>query len=212
MLRLRRSEVAVAELPQEEKERLKKAIVDRGPTHARQALQWVQELNRTAGDLSRRGEAAGVDVMSTFWIKLYGVLDEIGGSYAFFVKYCEDIGAGASKMAIDARTMRDAIVAVRDSMSEDELIWLSYRRDVECHVWQDSYELNKRGDKLKERRGFSLLGDKVLHVDDFDQRASAFIRKHNVDEKAIAVHFAKLVAPHAARVLELLLPMHEPDR
>lgn len=202
----------MGELSAADRDRLRSAIMERGDTHARLAFQWVQELQRTSVQLSMRGKEAGVDVMTAFWIKLYGVLDEVGGHYEYAVKLADDCGAGATRMATDARAVRDALRSVRDSMNEDELIWLSYRRDVECHVWQDSYELNRKGDRLKERRGFSLLDGKVLTVDEFDQRARAFLRKHHVDEQAIAVYFAKLVAPHVDRVIAAMAPLYETDK
>lgn len=51
----------MGELSADEKERLKSAIYERSETRAKQALQWVQELGRTANELATRGTAAGLD-------------------------------------------------------------------------------------------------------------------------------------------------------
>ncbi|MGE0396461.1 MAG: hypothetical protein AB7T06_07065 [Kofleriaceae bacterium] len=120
----------------------------------------------------------------------------------------DDCGAANTALARDSHVVRDALHAVRDSMSEDERMWLHYRRDVECHVWQDAYELNRRGNGLKEKRRFALLSGQEMHIDEIAKRSSALMRKYNVDEPAMAVHFAKLVAPHVARVLLALAPLY----
>lgn len=198
----------MGELSADEKERLKSAIYERSEIRAKQALQWVQELNRTAGELTSRGTAAGVDTTTVFWIRLHGVLVEVGGSYEYTCKLADDCGASSAKLAIDSRVVRDAIRSMRDSMNEDELLWVHYRRDTECHVWQESYELGRKKNGLKETRKFELLGGKELHVDDIDERARALLRKHGVNEPAMAVHFAKLIAPHAGHVLEAMRPLY----
>ncbi len=198
----------MGQLSADEKERLKKAIYERSEVRARQALQWVQELVRAASELSARGTAAGVDTTTVFWIRLYGVLDEVGGSYERVCKLANDCGVGNSKLAIESRGVRDAIRAMRDSMSEDERLWVHYRRDTECHVWQESYELGRRKNGLKETRKFDLLDGKELHVDDIDARARTLLRKHGVNEPELAVYFATLIAPHAMRVVEAMRPLY----
>lgn len=185
-------------------QRLKDAIYERSEIRAHQARQWVSELVRVSGTIAAQGTAAGADTITAFWIRLFGVLSEVGESYEYVCKLADDCGASDTPLARDGRMVRDALRAMRDSMDEDELIWLHYRRDCECHVWQKSYELGRTKNGLKEKRGFDLLGGKELTVDDFAKRASAMLRKHGVNEPAMAVHFAKLVLPHAARVFEAL--------
>lgn len=187
-----------------DEQRLKTAIYNRSDDHAHQALQWVQELARVTREVSAQGSAAHADTRTVFWIRLLGVLVEVGDFYEYTVKLADDCGAGATRLATDARVVRDAIRAVRDSMDEDERLWLHYRRDVECHVWQQSYELSRKKNGLKEKRGFALLGGKELTVDDFDQRSTALFRKHGRSEPAIAAHFAKLLVPGIEHVLDAM--------
>lgn len=183
-------------------QRLRDAIIDRSEDRAEQARQWVSELVRVSRTVAAQGASA--DTITVFWVRLFGVLNEVAESYEYVCKLADDCGASHKPMAQDARVVRDALRAMRDSMDEDELIWLHYRRDCECHVWQKSYELGRTKTGLKEKRGFDLLGGKELTVDDFAKRASAMLRKHGVNEPAMAVHFAQLIAPHAVRVFEAL--------
>jgi hypothetical protein len=201
------AEVVMGELSAVDRERLRAAIADRGDIHAQQALQWVQELHRTSSELAAHGTAAHADTRTVFWIRLLGVLVEVGESYEYLCKLADDSGAGATPLATDARAVRDAIRATIGSMDEDQRMWLHYRRDVECHVWQSSYELNRGKNGLKETRYFALLG-KEMHVDEFDTRARTLLRVFGVDEPALAAHFAKVVAPHVAMILEAMRPLY----
>lgn len=208
----REVESVMGELSVDDRERLKNAIVERSEIRAQQALQWVRELYRVAGELSARGTAAGVDTQSIFWIRLHGVLVEVGENYEDSCKLMAEYGVTTLSIGRHTLAVRDAIRAIRDSMDEDERLWVHYRRDTECHVWQESYELSlrKKSGTLKEVRAFALLG-KELHVDDIDKRARALLRKHGVNEPAMAVHFAKLVVSHVAKVLEAMRPLYEPS-
>ena len=99
--------------------------------------------------------------------------------------------------------------AARAALDEDERLWLHYRRDTECHVWQESYELQLGGKgRLKEERKFSLLGGKTLHVDEIDRRLRALLRQYNVNEPAMAVAFATKLQPRIAAVLAAMLPLY----
>ena len=58
------------------------------------------------------------------------------------------------------------------------------------------------------RLSFTLIGQTV-HVDEFDRRVRAFLRKHDVDEAAITATFAKRLASPCSRLLAAMLPIYE---
>jgi hypothetical protein len=180
------------------------AIAERGETRAQLALQSVQNLHRTASQLASLPvamAAAAVDTQTVFWIRLHGVLTEVGDSY----EYVCNLGSRDR----DVLAVRDAIRALRAALDEDECLWVHYRRDTECHVWQDTYELGvgRRGG-LREERRFALLGGKTLHVDEIDQRLRALLRSYDVNEPAMAVAFAKKLQTRIAMVLSAMLPLY----
>ena len=186
-----------------DEQRLRDAIKERSPIRAKQALQWVAQLDRVTRDLRASGTETHPDTVAAFWVKLYALLDEIGGEYESVCAHYDRIGASTDRDAIVARIVRDSIRDVKAAMDEDELMWLNYRRDVESHVWQDGYELSRKKNGLKETREFDLIGKRMTH-EEFDKRARALLRKHHVNEPAMAVHFAMLVAPHVAQVVAVL--------
>ena len=106
-------------------------------------------------------------------------------------------------------TVRDTIRALRGALDDDERIWVQYRRDSVCHLVPESYEISAQKGKatLKEQRHFGLLG-RALHVDEFDQRARALLRKYNVDEPAMAVAFAAKLAPLVSHLIAAMTPLY----
>jgi hypothetical protein len=197
------------ELSEADKVEMWFAISDRAETKAQQMWNWVQELNRTAVTVAALGKAAGVDTITAFWIKLHGTLVEIGRYYEDMCSRMNPLTPTASRNVKDVHAVKAAITAMRDSLDEDRLIWVHYRRDVECHVWQTLYERRVHKGKIDRHREFALLGGKRLHVDEFSKRARALLRKYRVDEPLMAVHFAQIVAPHTAAVVDAMRPLFE---
>jgi hypothetical protein len=198
----------MATLSPNEKARLKEAIFGRGEVRARLALQHVQILDRATNDLLVHARDTHPDTQTVFWIRLHGVLVEIGGFYESTGDLIGPMLVRPGTTAAHALNVRDTIRAIRDALDEDERIWLHYRRDTECHVWPESYELGVRNGKLKENRRFALI-DQTIHVDEFDRRARAFLRKYNVNEPAIAAAFAKKLAPLISKLLVAMRPLYE---
>lgn len=196
----------MTQLSSNDRDRFIHAVRKRGDVRAQLALQWVQNLARIANELVARGTNTSIDTQAAFWIRLHGVLVEVGGNYEYLGNLIgtEPTGDNASC----ALVVRDAIRATRDALDEDERIWLHYRRDTECHVVPEAYELAVKNGKLKEQRRFALL-DQTIHVDLFDKRVRAFLRKYDVNEPAIAVAFAKRLAPLIANILVAMRPLYE---
>lgn len=183
-----------------DRQRLVTAITERAETRARLALQWVQILNRAVTRLTAAGGMEAVDTQTVFWIRLHGVLTEVGDWF----EHTFSLGIRDR----DIIAVRDAIRDLRAALDEDELLWVHYRRDTECHVWQESYELQRGGKgNLKEERKFALLG-KTLHVDEIGRRLRALLRHHRVNEPAMAVVFATKLQPRIATVLSAMLPLY----
>jgi hypothetical protein len=138
---------------------------------------WVQELDRTTRTLAVHGKAAGPDAMTVFWIKLHGTLVEVGNNYEYLCGLMGPVTPTSSRDIRDAHAVRAEITEMRNALNEDQLMWVHYRRDVECHVWQTLYDLRVKDKKVQDHRKFELLGGRKMHVDEFNKRASALLRK-----------------------------------
>lgn len=99
----------MGELSVVDRERLRSAIVDRSEIRAQLAHQWVRELNRVAVEIATKGTVASADTMTVFWIRLHGVLVEVGGSYEDICKIADDCGAANTPLARDSRVVRDTL-------------------------------------------------------------------------------------------------------
>ena len=197
---IRPHDIQPSRLAPPDQQRLQDAIEDRSESRAHLARQWVRELGRTAEQVARDGSDSAVDTRSVFWIRLYDTLATLGEHYAF----AAELG---SRLAV---SVRDAIAAAAGSLTDDERLYLHYRRDVECHVWQTYYELrsDSANKKLVEYRQFALLCGQRIHVDEFDRRASALLRTYHCDETRIAVAFARRLLPFIEGILNAMRPLY----
>jgi len=161
----------MGELSDEDKLRMWVAIDKRSESEAQQLWGWVRELDRTARTLATHGKAAGPNTMTAFWIKLCGTLVEAGRYYDDMIGLMNPLSPTSSQNVKDVHAVRAVITAMRDALTEDQLIWLHYRRDVECHVWQTLYDLRAKDGKVQDHRKFELLGGKRLHARRHDASA-----------------------------------------
>jgi len=179
--------------------------------HVTQELQWVQDLDDVTEDLLRRGRDS--PWVGWFWVRLYGLLAEILTGYKGLIDTLV-LPRGDSQLLTRPEvrillTIRNACQAIRDALTDDEVVLLDYERHCQCHVHQDGYRLRVKGknkDQLVEDRHFALLG-KTLPVADVDAILNRQLQAYHADDKALAVAFAQRLAPriHALCLyLELL--------
>ena len=92
-----------------------------------------------------------------------------------------------AKLAAEVRKQCDRLVAV---FSEDELLFIQWKRDAEAHVWLDGYEIgvkkNKKTLELVRGRHHPILDKKVPH-----ERVHAICALLNDrDELSLALEYA----------------------
>ena len=197
----------MAELSVEDKNRFIAAVEDRSEIRARLKFGGAQYLQRVVTQLVRDGKNTLPETQDMFWVKLYAVLDELHADYEYLG---ERIGPQpkneTSRLTL---AVRNTIRALHGALDDDERIWVQYRRDSVCHLVPESYDLSAQKGKgtLKEQRHFSLIGQ-TLHVDEFDRRARALLRKYNVDEAAMAVAFATKLAPLLTQLVVAMSPLY----
>ena len=129
------------DLTPEEWRRLSEDIdVNSETVFPKQMLQWARGTQAIA---ERMAEGPDDAVAALFWIRLYGLLKDL----AAVVKRHQalaDVFPGD-----DARLLGQIVSAldlVRSALSEDELVYLQYRRQTECHFFQSDYRVARTGD------------------------------------------------------------------
>jgi hypothetical protein len=146
--------------------------------HSRQELDWLVDAARVS-KLVAEGNA---DLAPVFWIRLYGILHEI--YERLFASNTFAVQNGATPTASIAEFL-GAIEQVASLFSDDERIYIQYRRDVECHPLQLNYEfqVNKSGG-TRERFHHKLLAKTVpVSLEEFSsatKRVLATVR-HEID-------------------------------
>lgn len=163
----------------------------RAAVRAKQELQWVQHLDIITDDLlAKRGISP---YFGLFWIRLWSVVAEIipkGRELYEFMKGLSDADRKRHLGIPLYMAQHEAALAIRDALSEDELIYLDYKRHCECHIHQDAYRLGIQGNKLRTTRLFGMLGNKEIPIEALDQKLIAILRKYGFNEGAIAIDFA----------------------
>ena len=119
-----------------------------------QQMNWLADATRIA-KLVADGSA---DLAPLFWIRLYGILHEIHGRLTDLVLVAVENGAKPSA-AFDA--FLSEVVALSALFSEDELIYIQYRRDTECHPIQNAYQFRIDGTgRARDEAAIKMLGTK----------------------------------------------------
>jgi hypothetical protein len=143
-----------------------------------------------------------------FWIRTWGVLVEIHDQFASL-----DAGlAGAQPYFSSAEIVAfhrwytailAAVHAVRAALSDQEVIYLEYRRTVECHLFQHAYKHRFGGDGALIEAITSKILSRHVTFDETDKAVAALLRHHRTEEAiaaSVAAHTAAPLAEVAALV------------
>jgi hypothetical protein len=123
--------------------------------HSRQAMNWLVDAARLAKLVAEGNE----NLAPVFWIRLYGILHEmherLSASNASVVRH----GITPNPSIVDFLVAVDKVASI---FSDDERLYIQYRRDVECHPLQLNYELQvKKNGDTREAFDHKLLAKKV---------------------------------------------------
>ncbi len=123
-----------------------------------QRLQWTRDAKDHATLLVTRPESTASE-RAVFWIRLYGCVAELWTWVVCLVKTIDEEGCGNEALESLLRDFLGTATMLRAQFNEDELLWIEYRRNVECHTIQDGYEHTSVGNKLTFRS--KVLGREV---------------------------------------------------
>jgi hypothetical protein len=185
--------------------------------------QWAASAAAYAFDVGRAGGKAHAAFDGMFWVRTYGVLVEVRKVFEEKVKTLTEVAAASSQSAglglhpaivlhqSWARALVDAVASVQSQLSEDELVYLEYRRMVECHLHQEPYDYRRAGDgSVIDRRRSNILR-RDLSLEATKAAIKRVLLAFN-GEAAIACAFAERLSGPLADVAHLVDAYSTPDR
>jgi len=186
-------------LSEKDKARYLAATQQKGSVWGQQTLQWVRSAYLHALEVATKGQEASAAVTGMFWIRVCGVFTDIRPAIAKHVESLSTMGAGpeqpesiTSQLRGLAQLCLERIDAVKAALTEDELVYLEYRRHVEAHPWQNSYELRLGKNGIIDTK--EVFGERKS-VDELNVLIRRLLLKYGVNEDAIAVELARRVVP-----------------
>ena len=151
----------------------------------KQIAGWIDSALRTATSVA----AGNTDLITAFWIRVYGVLTDVRRVLEEQLASIEKVGANREPTA----AVLAELMSMPSAFTEDELIYLGYRRHVECHPLQNGYRLLTR-DGIREKITHRASGTEQS-PEETDAAIVRVLRQHD-SEDAIARNFAsRLVDP-----------------
>jgi hypothetical protein len=181
-LSLTKKQQAGAALSVADQRRLRHDIRDHADIMAPQMAGWIRDAVR----VSRQVAFGNTDLIPVFWIRLYGVLADIGDKVGGQIEMV--IAAGVPLRELGP--LNQALMALVAVFTKDELIFLQYLRHVQCHPLQDAYRLKLTAKGLKDEVKHRLLGD-TKTLEETNAAIRRVHRRFGIDEDAIAADFAK---------------------
>ncbi len=130
-----------------------------------QLRQWARSALHYAEEVSRLGTNSDPSFRSLFWIRAYAALTDIRDEFEGKAEILAEVnqhpgGPAGPAWAVLTRHVLESIDAVRGELSEDDLVYFWYRRQVEVHPFQDAVRLRvlKKTGAVSDRRRVDLLG------------------------------------------------------
>jgi len=164
----------------------------------RQLAAWVGETL----DAAERAGGGSPAALPVFWLRLYGVLTDVADFVALTVEEAQD-GLCMFPLARE-REQVSPLPAAMERLSalldEDELLYIEYRRHVECDPFQTKYRV-RRGRHGAGHVPSALLEGRPVTIEEAESAFQRLFVKHGADEERIGVELARRLLP-ALRALD----------
>lgn len=185
--------------------------------------QWVRVLAAVTRKLVA-GDARPVGLfISVFWIRLYGVITDLREAHRAAADLRTALRAKGSDHPLLAASedVFLAASAIQEELSDEELVYAAFARQVHAHVYQSGFELGiERGNPAKGQTPRLRTGQLVrtlrrhVGVDEAHRIVDAVSAQFGHDDREVAKAFATTVEPHVqllAAAMESLKSEREGD-
>lgn len=154
-----------------------------------QVDQWVDQLAMDVLDLEKNGLKASR--WTGFFVHLADALLALPRYFDELLEYFSALAKPSDherSLVFILHRARAILEEIHRAMTDEELIYVNYRRNCSCHIFQDDYRLDvsKKTGKVNEVRKERLVG-REMRRDEIQAVLDRIIADHNIEEEAIAV-------------------------
>jgi len=151
--------------------------------------------------------SGNTELIPVFWIRVYGILADIRDKLVRHLELAPSAGESTAIM----QPVQSAISALADVFSEDELIYLQYRRHVECHPLQEHYSLKLTETGLKDSI-FQRIPKNKMTITATMQAVDRILVRYKFSEDSIAHDFAARSVEQLQHIQTTSIPWCGPQR
>jgi hypothetical protein len=177
---------------------------------------WVKTLSAVTEALANgTAKPAGL-FASIFWIRLYGAITDLRTRFQPTADFHASlIAEGRSSPFVAAgAAVHDACAAIRDELSDDELVFAAFLRQVHAHVYQDGFEYSIEDGNPAQRQLPRLRTNQMVRtirkhvgIDEAHAVVDRICAEHANDDLAAAKAFAKRLAEPVAHLSSAMLAL-----
>jgi hypothetical protein len=153
---------------------------------------WTSQLTECAKGIVANGENAPWYFVEFFWIRLYGLLEELPRQLSGLAERAAEHPKHARLQLASA--LFDAVQEVRSSLSDEEIVFLDYMRQRSSHLRQSSYEVrwDSKGLVADDGKQFRLIPGRTFSIVDIDKIIREMLERHQGDYGVASMLVQKL--------------------
>ena len=178
--------------------------------------QWVERSHKMC-EAIRSGRAIPFGLFATvFWIQLYGCLTELRERYQKWMDLHVDVPSSwrPYRWLAACGEIATACGALHDCLSDDELVYVAFLRQVHAHVCQEGFEYTIERGNPEERQPGAVRTKQMIRpikrhvlVDEVHEIVNRIHEENGQDEHKIAIAFAERTSEALGRLHRAMLEL-----
>lgn len=134
--------------------------------------------------VAERAASGSPEALSLFWVRIYGVLTDASDFIALTCTGGDEAYDGLGMFPLargrsDASPLPTAMARVSALFDDDELLYLEYRRHVECDPFQTRYRARRNRQGVSAHVPSALLGGRPITRDQAEAAFGRVLRRHD---------------------------------
>jgi hypothetical protein len=178
--------------------------------------QWV-EVSHNMCEAIRSGRATSFGLFATvFWIRLYACLTDLRERYQVWTDAHVDVPPSwpPYRWLAACAEVAAACDALHDCLSDEELVYVAFLRQVHAHVCQDGFEYTiERGNPEKNQPGAVRTKQTVrplrrhVEIEEVHEIVDRIHKEHGNDEHKITIAFAEQTSAALGRLRRAMIEL-----